>query len=221
MMIYHYTKFDFALDDIKNQYIKICTLDSVNDPYEWVPCVLDDNGQPLDPEIIRTEWLKKYSARVGFVSFSTAITSPAMWGYYGNKHNGAALGFNLQKLPLKMNYTNSRVNVFSRDLVNGSDILTNVFDELVKQKGACWQHEEEYRIVVHIPTSATLKKENCWFTTIKNTFDLQRVVLGYKCSEKHACDMRNVLDSAGLSHVRVYGSRICKADFLIDSYEWM
>lgn len=155
------------------------------------------------------------------MSFSKAITNPAMWGYYGNKHQGTALGFNFQKLPLEMNYEDRRVEIPHRELVNGGDSLRDYFDKLIIRKGACWRHEEEYRVLVHIPTSANLKKENCWFTTFENTFDLQRVVLGYRCSEEQAYDMRKVLNSAGLSHVRVFGSRICKTDFLIDSYEWM
>jgi|GEM_PF-5611362 len=40
MMLYYYTGFEYALDDILNHHLKVATLDSINDPNEWVFCCI-------------------------------------------------------------------------------------------------------------------------------------------------------------------------------------
>lgn len=220
MMLYHYTTFEFARDDILNRHLKVCTLDSVNDPYEWVPCELDSNSEPISADETRKWWCEQYNDKTGFLSFSKSIENPAMWGYYGDKHKGVALGFELgDKLPLEMEYKDERVKIPKHTLEDGTDKQAAYFDELIKRKATTWQHECEFRLLVHIPTSAE-KKNGLSFTSLKG-FDLQGVFLGYKCSERDAVCMRCTLDSVNLRYTHVYGTKMSDKSFLMQPFNWM
>ena len=48
-MLYHYTGFEYALDDILNHHIKVVTLETANDPNESLFCLKkpDESYYPI------------------------------------------------------------------------------------------------------------------------------------------------------------------------------
>ena len=106
MRLYHYTHFDYGLDDIRNHHIKVATLDSVNDPYEWVPCTKE-----VPSDYAREFWYKKYGNKVGLICLCIDPDNPVMWSHYGDRHSGMVLGFDCALDQFKpVHYLDDRVS---------------------------------------------------------------------------------------------------------------
>ena len=79
MRLYYYTPTDYAVDDVKNERIKISLLDAVNDPNEWVPSV---ERAGLSAEAVREKILQNFNIEWGFISFSKSWNiAPCLVGF--------------------------------------------------------------------------------------------------------------------------------------------
>jgi len=215
MMLYYFTELKYAFDDIKNHHIKVATLDSINDPYEWVPCVINEDNKPYPAEQIR-EWMcKRYKNKYGFLCLSSSISNPALWGYYGNNHNGAAFGFEFEdnELPPKMNYCNERVIYNPVALQDDVTELNKYFTKLIQRKAKTWEHEEEYRMIVDIDKVCE-NINGLWFGSFLE-LRLKTVVLGCRCSYYDLVSMKAELSSAGFNNVCVQKTTIDATSFLM------
>lgn len=182
MMLYHYTNCDFALDDIRNHHMKVATLDSANDPYEWVSCVRNTNG-----EYYPTEWVRKfihdrYKDVVGFISFSSKCDDPVMWSHYADKHRGVVLGFECDaKEVVKMHYASKRAEIGERELDHpDKEHLWELFKMQTSRKFEEWIYEDEYRLYLSLVECypQILNGNKLKFWRVDGKIKLETVILG-------------------------------------------
>lgn len=183
MMLYHYTNFDFALDDIRNHHIKVATLDSANDPYEWVSCVRKRNGEYYTTEWVRNFFHGRYKDMVGFISFSSKCDDPVMWSHYADKHKGVVLGFECEtKEVVKMHYDLKRVEIGERELDHpDKEHLWELLKMQTSRKFKEWLYEDEYRLYLSLaemcyPQILNGNKLNFW--RVDGKIKLETVILG-------------------------------------------
>jgi hypothetical protein len=140
MRLYYYTHFDYGLDDILNHHIKVATLDSVNDPYEWVPY-----SNIVDDDFSRQWWHSYYGNRIGFLCLCEDAKNPVMWSHYGEKHCGIVLGFDCDPEFFKpVVYSKERVcwdGLEDLDRVSQRKLFTS----FIFQKYEDWAYEREHR----------------------------------------------------------------------------
>lgn len=77
---YIYMTYENMLKVLAGGALKVRTIDECNDPYEFMPA--GPEGKAFQ-EIYE----------LGFICFSSLYNSGAMWGHYGDKHQGACLEF--------------------------------------------------------------------------------------------------------------------------------
>ena len=197
MILYHYTEFNNGLDDILNSHIKVSTLDSVNDPYEWVPCVQIPDGTVLPVDHVRNWWYERYKDQYGFVCLSKSCTNPVMWTHYASKHQGMVLEFECAPSasdirPVK--YCTRRAKFENLEKKNKPQ-LKEVFLKFIQQKYLRWRYEDEWRAYVSIPEQCVARKGEkglLYFLPLEECLRLKTVIVGYAARNRIG-EVRNAL----------------------------
>jgi len=221
MTLYYYTTFEYALSNIQNRHIKVATLDSVNDPFEWVPCIINSStNKPFPAEWVRKWMCDRYKNQFGFLCFTKKIADSAFWAYYGDKHKGIAFGFKFDEdyLPLEINYMKKRATISSEELETATEKgkLDPYFNTLISCKSDSWQHEEEYRLLVQLQHTAYKNKE-LWFVSMNGRLNLKEMRCGSQCSEQQIIDIKKELGLNGFAHVQVIKTKMSDIDFCIET----
>ena len=99
--LYYYTSTRCALDDFKNKHIKVSCLRKINDPYECMPIMHNEDGSIMKPEEIRDFRDKVVQKMKGFISFSRDWNIEPMWGLYADSYKGAVLEFDVDALKVQ------------------------------------------------------------------------------------------------------------------------
>lgn len=145
MRLYYYTSADYAVDDVKNERIKISLLDAVNDPNEWVPSV---ERAGLSAEAVREKILQNFNIEWGFISFSKSWNIAPMWGMYADKYKGVVLEFDIDNdLVKEVEY--APVRVVCKDNIM-KDFEAEDFERLIRRKSSDWSYEQEVRRIVQL-----------------------------------------------------------------------
>lgn len=169
MRAYHLLCATHALDDIRHRRLKIATFDDLNDPFElW---------SIAQPTRIDRDWMrrsKKQMAReYGLLCFSRSWHSPALWGHYGDKHKGIALGFDVRRECAKdVSYVATRVPA-------------RVLDEATAQmflftKHLDWRYEQECRIFTRLEDRDPAS--GFYFAPFGGGLTLREVIAGPLCT---------------------------------------
>lgn len=177
---------EYAMENLRNGVLHLCRFEKLNDPYEGMPTVQDENNDHAHPELIRKH-VKKMLSRSGLICLTENIKSPSMWGYYAESHKGIALEFSFHDCPKQSKFRKVLYPVDDKrvplplDFEKMNDEERQAFYEsLLFTKSKSWDHEEEYRRLVPL--------RNCYVTTdYKGNFfipfirELSGVVLGVDC----------------------------------------
>lgn len=148
MRLYYYTSAENAIDDIKNEWIKISVLDAVNDPNEWVPNIETKNSSPISIEAIREKIMESFNIEWGFISFSKSWNIAPLWGMYADRFRGAVLEFEIADyLAREVEYVPRRVTC-TQDITSNFD--AEEFNRLIRRKSIDWAYEQEVRYVVQL-----------------------------------------------------------------------
>ena len=94
---YHFLSSKNAIDDLKRKMIKVSTIGTLNDPYEFMPYKRYNYQK-------RQEFNKVFKAaknRWGILCFSQTWEEQLLWAHYADKHKGIALGFEVPEDELK------------------------------------------------------------------------------------------------------------------------
>jgi len=180
-------KAKWALESLSEKKIKVTTLDEVNDPFEWLPGVL--NPKAWDTAGLN-RWLDGFSSDFksswGMICLCADKTNPVMWAHYADKHKGIALEFDyildpeLKEL-VKIDYSYDRVcldpkvvNPIWRDGQKSTEFM----QKAMSTKYESWQYEKEYRVIV--PLKSCMIQSGNYFIKLPDNF-LTRVILGVNC----------------------------------------
>lgn len=215
-LLYHYTRFEFALDDILNHHIKVATLDAVNDPYEWVFCLKKADGSSYPAAQVKDWWHNHYQNKVGFISLSEQCDNLVMWSHYADKHRGVVFGFecdpNVSKVwPVK--YCSQRVEFPAMPTDNNE-----LFKNLITRKGLEWRCEAEHRAYVGIPEMCEVQvrgAEMLYFMPIDGAFQLKEIVLGCEAIGR-VREMQKVLHDGNWKDVAIKLAIPSPVDFRLE-----
>ncbi|MEG0588146.1 MAG: DUF2971 domain-containing protein [Akkermansia sp.] len=191
--LYKYVSWEALEKIIENGDLKISTMREVNDPFESLPADLDRVPEFFDG--------------FGFISLTKTPHNAAMWGHYADSHKGVCLQFSfsvtdikaqyknhktafvgfsqkgaerLEGNMVKINYSRERFKGYALDFINKmkGDLL-GITTAVMTRKDTSWQFENEYRIIVHLPTATRTTDEMHFTNYISN--NLESVILGVRC----------------------------------------
>lgn len=173
MMVYHFTKSGYGIDNIDRRRLKISRFNELNDPFELLAADL------LDPR--HRFSLQKHKEVIhnthGMICFSSSWKNPLLWGHYAENHKGMALGFEIpEDFLFKVNYKTERFKVVfdaeKGEIKDGE----NVIERLLTTKFKDWEYEQEYRLL--IPLSGKTSEKGLFFEYFSEILILREVILG-------------------------------------------
>jgi hypothetical protein len=180
MRLYHFLNVGYAIDDVEKKRVKISLWKDVNDPWELMPFDLSDLRNLRALEGFKTTMSKQFS----FVSLCKHWRSPLMWVHYAERHQGAALGFEVTDAfctPIKY-VPNVYLLPTAKPQRMGEQILNDgrrVIDVMLDTKFDGWSYEEEVRVFANQDGSNT--ENGIEFYPLSADFALREVILGEKC----------------------------------------
>lgn len=176
MRLYYYTHFVHGLDDILNHHIKVATLDSVNDPYEWT-----FNQEKVPLEYSRKWWHDYYKDKYGFICFCKDKDNPVMWSHYGQRHTGMVLGFDCESENiLEVDYKPDRLTLDNLETMDESERF-QLFKQVVNRKYTDWSYEREYRGYVSLQGQCHISLQGgklMYFLSFDAFSALKEVIIG-------------------------------------------
>jgi hypothetical protein len=211
-ILYKLMSAEHAKSSICQKRLKVSLVPELNDPYEWVPAVVDGSGAPIfDAEKVRTKMYAGIRGKHGMICMTSAIDDSVMWSHYGDKHKGVALAFSFPEPSgvIKVKYSNDRVVI---DLQNNGEpgpILDGHFEQLLGHKSAGWSYEKEYRFIVPV-NPATEQDGHYWKELSDDIFT--GVVLGCLCPDTED-QMLQFLKDHGFDNVAVSRARMNPKEF--------
>lgn len=177
---YHFLSSENAIDDLKNKWIKVSTLGTLNDPFEMMPYrrYKFKERQPYN------KVFRAISKKWGLLCFSQDWNEPILWSHYADKHKGIAIGFEtLQDTVLKVDYNPDPIR---KQIGLTSDSRTNekLFLDLAKVKYKKWEYENEYRILVKLKDCLPPTTDGLRFLKFGSRLIVREIVLGCKFAHK-------------------------------------
>jgi len=141
MKVYNFLSEENALNDLFNQYIKVSTLNDLNDPFELLS--IDFSEKSLRPKFKQLK--DSLSKKLAIICFTKSWRNPLLWSHYADRHRGCALEFDISQSELvQIEYRKSRVKIPNNIPLN--DFLTQFELKLVSTKYSGWKYENEYRL---------------------------------------------------------------------------
>lgn len=189
-MFYKFEAPEHWLQNIKNAYLKVTTLDSANDPFEFLPLSVEPWAQDA-----LEEWRQGVASECGVICLTSKWGHPLMWAHYAQKHQGVCLGFSTR-------YHGSMRNVVygfgsgemlppalaERRSEESKPTILSTSTDLLYRKSKDWGYEGEIRKRVNLKNCEVVSSEghelyfhklwpsgksHPWFVLEEVTFGLQ------------------------------------------------
>jgi Protein of unknown function (DUF2971) len=176
--VYHFTKAEFAKDDIINQRLKIARISELNDPFEFLAL----NFRAMSDRHVIDYFKNNYDKHTGLLCFSQNWTSPVLWTHYANKHSGICLGFNVKEdLLRKVDYIEKRAIIPLAPNTTAQQVLVDLEKFVLSTKYDHWSYEEEFRYFVPLKNAIEDKEGKLHFLPFNDDIELAEVILGPFC----------------------------------------
>jgi len=199
MLVYPFIDKEHALSNIENSWLKIATINDLNDPFEFY-VNFTSSEEPLDEQLLN-DVKDNYSKKVGFLCFSKRWSNPVQWAHYANKHKGLCLEFEIPKiLLLKIKYRRHPITIEANNSTWQQDFVKST-----KTKYKHWRYEKEYRMVVNLESDNIQKQNGLLFMPFSSDLKLKSVISGVNCELSLA--EKTMLKSNGISLVATKKSR--------------
>ena len=209
--LYHYMPAKYAEEFLRKDEIKLCDLTKSNDLCEFSPRIVINSAMAANitnrelivanqSESIVNSFRGKCPAIV--LSFSTRISSSAVWGHYADKNEGVCLVFDLpicdiekhkgvmignlkgssETLFQRVHYTGKRFELDATECVNLDESVYHDLCAATSYKSEDWKYEKECRLVFYqTKESKSLCAKNGMFFAKGLRQYLSGIVLGPKC----------------------------------------
>jgi hypothetical protein len=202
MRVYKFLNAQYALDSILSGYIKLSTVDELNDPFEFkgvnfIKAKIENN----DPLI---NILKKF----GLLCVSKKFSNPTLWSHYADSHRGIALGFDISKNIEK----NSKINVQYRKKVIKIHEKLNVLTKnekpalkilSIKSKDWCYENEVRFLFYLQNCIPKAINGDLKFFLNLKeNEIYLSEIILGFNCNINIDVKLKMALKNRGITLYR-------------------
>lgn len=168
MRAYHFLSAKNALDDIRNNRIRISLVDSLNDPFElWCSSQTDTRVRDL-----LRNWKESMAKQFGILCFTKSWHNTLLWSHYADGHRGICLGFEVRDKLLKpVSYKRERASL--RFPVDNNQIM-----DLLFTKFADWAYEEELRVWLRLEEKDA---SGHYFYEFDNDLKLHDIIAGPLC----------------------------------------
>ena len=191
-ILYRFMPAKWALKSIKTRELRVGRLAELNDPFEFVPGIEEEDLPPAAPrDVIRHQmWKVKedFNPMMGVLSFSSTPEEPTLWSHYAESHKGIALGFDFPPNvlgPAKVTYPPSSKSKRAILYPGTRDptALEVCFRKTIITKASGWKAESEYRIVIDLIKSDCRLEQGDYFLPITDSnCILVEVILGCRCT---------------------------------------
>ncbi len=166
------------------------------------------------------ELQKDYNQRSCLLSVSKTSKEPVMWAHYTDKHKGAVIGINFDKIfrnigikMLRVDYDKQRpkVNV----LEEPEESVSNKSVEItLTTKSDAWRYEKEFRTIFldtylrdleqqGLAHLRDFKGKKTWFLQL-NPESIREIIFGLYTEEGLKLAIRKLIEGAELQHVKLY-----------------
>lgn len=195
---YHFTTAKYALESLQMQRVKVSTLGNLNDPFDLWALAISDAEKRKQFRV----WQQQQIGRYGLLCFSENWGNPLLWGHYGGRHQGIALGFDLnEEYATRVKYLRTRPVV--------REPLGAMLNTILYTKYADWRYEREIR---QFSLLDDCKSENgLYFEPFNPNLVLAEVVLGPLCDVTRS----EILAACGGRPVRIIKSRLAFNSFRV------
>lgn len=189
MRAFHFTAARYALENIRNQRLKVARIMDLNDPFEFL---CGDLRDAKARQAFRR--FKEFEAnRSGVLCFSKGWRNPLMWSHYADRHKGVVLEFELHDdLPETIVYESQRFAFDVPWILASGGFTEEHARRIYSTKAAHWQYERELRVAVRL--SACSVEKDLYFEPFSKDMRLVGVILGPFC-ELDAEEIRNAVPS--------------------------
>ena len=143
MRVYKFLEYKYGRQAIRERCLKVSRVESLNDPFEFLPFDLSDPA-------VRTVFLgfkTSFSSDKGLLCFSRDWSNPVLWAHYADKHNGLCLGIDVREEDIfNMDYVDTLHDLKLEDLKES--VATHdrgLVEKLMKSKFSHWKYEDEIR----------------------------------------------------------------------------
>ena len=215
---YHFIKAQYVESFLRSDQLKVTQLGHSNDYFEYKPGFSDSN--------VERDWnLAIKGNEPCVICLSAKMSSPVMWGHYGERGMGACLVFDIplqertnkrcsyfnhkkeffaysiccSPLPImKVSYDDQRI-IISKIPNFPSEEMSGLLSEIACTKPNDWQYEHEYRIIVDVNF---LIAKNGWLFCTGMLQYCSAVLLGWNCPVSNAY-LSTVLRETKHSNIRI------------------
>ncbi len=209
--VYKFTRAKYAIECIESGYLKVTTLDELNDPFELCPAYDNRTGASRHLiELHKRTWRKEMGKNYGIISFSEFSGDPVLWSHYADLHTGVALEFDPSQMPselLPVTYSKDRVTVDLHLDSTPIEQQREALQRVVRTKYQSWGYESEYRLIVSL--SDCVPRHGFYFLPV-TALRITAILLGIRCtvSYEYMRRLRRASQIAELRSVPVHVSQM-------------
>ena len=201
MRLYYLTTEKHALSNLEKRRLKISRFSTLNDPFELMPVKAVDAKHR---RAIRS-FKQQIDKDKGLICFSKTWTNPVLWGHYGDKHKGIALGFDVTKeVANQVIYSNSLITIPVDPISNKAAPTTKLVDNILRTKFKDWKYENEWRVFFELKDE--VEELGMFFAEFNKDIQLKEIILGPNCTATVAKVLSTLKDYD--EEVQVMKSRI-------------
>lgn len=176
MRVYQFMNALHGVSNLSLQRLRISRFGELNDPFELLAADLLD---PRDRRAIE-KFKRNLDAERGLLCFSKDWKNPLLWGHYGDKHKGLALGFDIPdellfEVKYKQERTKPKFDSRTGMLADGEKFL----EQLIATKYSDWAYESEFRRIIELDRQTN--EGGSYFVKFSGLLELREVILGYRC----------------------------------------
>ena len=204
---YHFLFSEYVPDDLERKRIKVSTLDTINDPFEFMPYRRYGfkERQPYN------KVFRAISKKWGILCFSRTWEEQLLWAHYADKHKGVALGFEIPEDKLiKVAYDSSEIREKFK-LTDDPKENEHKFLNLAGKKFQEWKYEKEYRLLVRLKDC--IQEKGLHFFPFGNNLRIKEVVLG--CRFNHKANSEIISRLANKLNAKIIPTRTGWEDYRI------
>lgn len=147
MRAYHFLREDHALQALKDQRLKVATINELNDPFELLACDLRDKRVRR----VFDAWRDRTAKSHAFLCFSRTWKNPLLWSHYADRHRGVALEFEIDRqVAIPVNYSKHRMYLNVAHIMANGGFTGDLAEKLATTKSEHWSYEDEVRVPVEL-----------------------------------------------------------------------
>ncbi|MGG7579733.1 DUF2971 domain-containing protein [Rhizobium sp. Nf11,1] len=176
MMLYYFTKEQYALESLRDRRIKVARFRELNDPFDFIGIATVNADDLKTVKQVR----EKLDESTGLLCMSKSWQQPLLWGHYADSHKGICLGFEVKKSNWKkVNYRTSRPRLSSYDKKRVAELTEQELEEIGHIKFKAWEYEKEYRRL--IPLGEPDMVNDLYFEDFGPDMILKMIYVGPRC----------------------------------------